>query len=588
MRKTIAVVALDPRASAFYTEQVRGLFGSRAEVNGYSVRDGSVERITASDLYMVSTDAFDSTDEVRQHIPIDSQTVEIQVSYRWEIINQMKEYPKGTKALFVNFTGKMAREAITKLEQLGVNNIQFTPFYPGAKLDETMEFAITPDEEDCVPSGMKNVWNIGHRSCTGGTMIEAALRLGFDDMLEEAGFLRYVGDIATNNYNFDEMFARSRRLESRFDILIESLDEGIVGVDERGELFACNQKAREITKVKSQLTLGRHAETVFPYIPFAACIQSKAPIPARVIRIGGVNVNLAVIPVIQKGECQGAFATLQLFSDAEKQQNELRSQLLHKGYRAKYQFHDVIGESAGIRKTKDILNRMAVTESPILLIGETGTGKELFAHAVHQASKRSENSFVAINCAAMPENLLESELFGYEDGAFTGAKKGGKPGLFEFAHRGTIFLDEVEGMSPALQVKLLRVLQEREIMRVGGHHIICIDVRIVAATNEHLDRKVEEGSFRRDLYYRLNTLPVLIPPLRERGADMMLLLERFRNEIGGQFQLSEEVAGMLLVHSWPGNIRELRNLVEYFSYTGSGFITIEDRSATHLFPCLKT
>lgn len=580
MRKIISVVALDPGAGAFYTEQVRSLFGSRAEVNGYSVRGGTVNQIIPSDLYMVSTDAFDSVDEVRQHIPMDAQMVEIHVSYRWEIIRQMKEYPRGTKALFVNFTNKMAREAITKLEQLGVNNIQFTPFYPGAALDETMEFAITPDEEECVPPGMKTVWNIGHRCCTGGTMIEAALRLGFDDMLEEADFLQYVGDIATNNYNFDEMFARSRRLESRFDILIESLDEGIVGVNERGELFACNQKAREITKVKSQLIMGRQAETIFPYLPFGVCIQSKTPVPAKVIRIGGANVNMAVIPVMQKGECQGAFATLQLFNDAENRQNELRSQLLHKGYRAKYQFHDVIGESVGITKTKEILKRMAVTESPVLLIGETGTGKELFAHAVHQASRRSEGAFVAINCAAMPENLLESELFGYEDGAFTGAKKGGKPGLFEFAHRGTIFLDEVEGMSPALQVKLLRVLQEREIMRVGGHQIICIDVRIVAATNEHLEQKVEEGSFRRDLYYRLNTLPVLIPPLRERGADRRLLLERFRDEIGGEFCLSEELEDLLSAYSWPGNIRELRNLVEYFSYTGSELITIEDLPPT--------
>ncbi len=242
----------------------------------------------------------------------------------------------------------------------------------------------------------------------------------------------------------------------------------------------------------------------------------------------------------------------------------------------------MIGESEAINQTKAILKRMAVSESPVLLIGETGTGKELFAHAVHQASRRSDGPFIAINVAAVPENLLESELFGYEEGAFTGAKKGGRPGLLEFSHKGTLFLDEVEGMSPMLQVKLLRVLQEREIMRVGGNRIINIDVRIVAATNESLEQKVEEGSFRRDLYYRLNTLPVLIPPLEARGDDMFLLMDVFRKELGAEFVLSKEVHDFLKNYSWPGNIRELRNVVEYFAYTGHEVIGMEDLPHTML------
>ena len=181
---------------------------------------------------------------------------------------------------------------------------------------------------------------------------------------------------------------------------------------------------------------------------------------------------------------------------------------------------------------------------------------------------------MAINVAAFPENLLESELFGYEEGAFTGAKKGGRLGLLEISHQGTLFLDEVEGMSPALQVKLLRVLQEREIMRVGGTSIIPIDVRIVAATNESLERKVAEGTFRRDLYYRLSTLPIVIPPLSERGDDLFLILEQFQKELGGSFRLTPQVRGFLKSYSWPGNIRELRNVVEYFLYTGHDPITI--------------
>lgn len=273
---------------------------------------------------------------------------------------------------------------------------------------------------------------------------------------------------------------------------------------------------------------------------------------------------------------------MQRFNDVEIRQGELRKQLLHKGHYAKYGMDDIVGKSQAILKAKDILKKMAASESPVLLIGETGTGKELFAHSLHQSSRRKKEPFVAINVAAFPENLLESELFGYEDGAFTGAKKGGRPGLLEFAHKGTLFLDEVEGMSPMLQIKLLRVLQEREIMRVGGNHIISIDVRIVAATNESLEQKVEEGSFRRDLYYRLNTLPVMIPPLAEREDDIFLLIRHFQKELESSFELTEPVRQFLKQYSWPGNIRELRNVVEYFIYTGHEHITMEDLPPTVL------
>ena len=585
MAKKVAVIALDPMASRFYGKQVQELFGEYVEVKSYSVLAGTVSQMERSDLYLMSTDAFDNREDVPQYIPIDAQISEIHVSYLWEVVKRLQAIPAGTKALFVNLTEKMVREATAGLNQLGVNHLQFIPFYPGADpaAAEGIDLAVTPDEERYVPAGMKQVMNIGQRCLTSGTMIEAALKLGLEELLETRPFQEYFSSIATNTYSFDLMFARTRRLESQFDILMEILDEGIIGINERAELFAMNEKAEEITGLKRSLVMHRQASTVLGNIPFLECLKTKRKLEAKVTRINGANVAVSVSPVLRKGECIGAFAILQRFNDSENRQNELRSQLLHKGYRAKYTFDDVVGDSEGIRRTKQILRKMASTESPVLLIGETGTGKELFANAVHLASSRAKGPFVAINCGAMPENLLESELFGAEEGAFTGAKKGGRPGLFEFAHHGTLFLDEVEGMSPALQVKLLRVLQEHEIMRVGGNRIIHIDVRIVAATNESLEEKVRDGSFRRDLYYRLNTLPVLIPPLRARGEDVFLLLERFGRKLGGSFVLSEKVKGIFREYSWPGNIRELRNLAEYFTFTGSPVITEEDLPPTFLY-----
>lgn len=568
MKKRISVITLIPRSSSFYAGQVQELFGEYAQVQAYSTGDRSVELIEKSDLYLVSTDAFKDAGEARQYVPSDGQVVEIQLTYPKEVIKSLKKIPKGTRILFVNATRQMAREAVTQLEQLGVTQLVFEPCGPDTPVTEGIEVAVTPDETDFVPEGMREVINIGHRPCTPGTMIEAAIRLGLDELLEEKRFRNYMKSMAAGNYSFEQMFVRSRKMESRFDILLEILDEGLVGVNEKGEIDSCNQKACEITGLRQEDVMGRMWNQVFPYIPFGTCMEEKNAMPPRLIRLGAANINLSLAPVLRRGECIGVFASLQRFNELEKRQNELRSQLLHKGYRAKYHFDDVIGESQAIEKTKAILKRMAVTESPVLLIGETGTGKELFAHAVHLASGRSGGPFVAINVAAMPENLLESELFGYEDGAFTGARKGGRPGLFEFAHKGTLFLDEVEGMSPAMQVKLLRVLQEQEIMRVGGNQIINVDVRIVAATNEFLEDKVEDGSFRRDLYYRLNALPALIPPLRERGNDILLLLENFRLKNGGRFRLSDEVRDLFMRYAWPGNIRELQNVVEYLSFTG--------------------
>ncbi len=588
MRKDVAVISLDAYAGQFYAQQVQELFGDRVTVCSYSVRDGSVEHMPRKyDLYMVTTDAFNSLGDMRRHVPINGEMMEIHVTFRWDVIHRLRSLPAGQRALFVNLSDKMCREAVSRLNQLGVNQLEFDLYYPGApepNMDQ-YEFVITPQETRYVPAGARRVIDIGQRGCDSSTMIEAALRMGFEELLETEAFERYQQEMATNTYSFDQVFARRLRLESQFEMLMEILDEGIVGVNERGEVFACNHKMEEITGIPGQDALQRPAGEVYPFLPFAKCLAEKAPQPTQVVSAGGININVTVAPVLRGDICIGAFATVQRFSDAENRQNELRSQLFHKGYRAKYTFEDVVGHSPAIQRCITILKKMCQTQLPVLLIGETGTGKEIFAHAVHNASPRHSGPFVAINCAAMPENLLESELFGYEEGAFTGARKGGKPGLFEFAHKGTLFLDEVEGMSTALQCKLLRVLQEREIMRVGGNRIIAVDVRIVAATNENLERRVEEGSFRQDLYYRLNTLPVLIPPLREREGDLLLLIDQFRQGIGASFTLSPELEQMLLTHQWRGNIRELRNVVEYFSYTGNQVVGPEDLPPTfHYLP----
>lgn len=352
MVKKVAIVALDPRASAFYCKQVQDLFGDVINVNSYSVMEGTVSNMVRSDLYLISTDAFENREDVPQYIPIDAQISDIHVTYMWDTIRKLREIPSGTTALFVNMTEKMVREATATLNQLGVNHVNFIPFYPGAKPVEGVELAVTPDEERYVPDNVKQVINIGHRCITSETMIEAALKLGMEELLETPRFQMYFENVVTNKYNFDMMFARSRRLESQFDILMEILDEGIIGINERAEVFAINQKAEDITGLKRELVLHKQASATLSNLPLLECLKTKEKMEARVIRINGVNVGVSVVPVLRKEDCIGAFAILQRFNDAENRQHELRNQLLNKGNRAKYSFDDVIGVSEGVQRTK--------------------------------------------------------------------------------------------------------------------------------------------------------------------------------------------------------------------------------------------
>lgn len=237
-------------------------------------------------------------------------------------------------------------------------------------------------------------------------------------------------------------------------------------------------------------------------------------------------------------------------------------------------FKEYVGQNSNIKETLVLAAKVAQTDSTVLIRGESGVGKEVLARAVHNSSRRKDKPMIKVNCAAIPEDLIESELFGYEDGAFTGAKKGGKLGKFELAHSGTIFLDEIGDMSLTMQAKLLRVLQEKEFERVGGTNTISVDIRVIAATNRDLENMIKEGTFRRDLYYRLNIVPLNLTPLRERKDDLLALaktfLDQFSREVGHELTLSPQVVGFFQEYDWPGNIRELQNVLEHASIVCSG------------------
>ena len=369
-----------------------------------------------------------------------------------------------------------------------------------------------------------------------------------------------------------------KSLKRTLESAIESDFEGIVVVDKAGLITMINQAYKAFLGIETQDVIGKHVADVIPNTRMHFVAQSGKAEFAEVQRIKDNQVVVTRIPILKDGEVVGAIGRV-LFKDIKdvkllsRKFNTLQSELeyykeeLRKIHGGKYTVESIIGKSEKMQWLKSLAVKAAKGNSTILVLGESGTGKELFAHAIHNASARCHGPLIKMNCAAIPENLLEAELFGYDEGAFTGARRGGKPGKFELANGGTIFLDEIGDMTMAMQAKLLRVLQEREIERVGGTKTYKVDVRVIAATNCDLEAMIERGEFRQDLYYRLNIINILIPPLRERKEDIPMLCATLLAKINSQFQyevtgVSQEVMQLLLEYNWPGNVRELENVLE--------------------------
>ncbi|MCL6575046.1 sigma 54-interacting transcriptional regulator [Kyrpidia sp.] len=368
-----------------------------------------------------------------------------------------------------------------------------------------------------------------------------------------------------------------RRMDSLYPMLEQQLQfyrtivdlshDGIIGVNNEGRVVVFNPAAGEILGIPVQEALGKIITEFNPGAGLPRVLERKTPEKDELRQVGGRTVVANRAPIIRRGELIGAVSTFRDVTQLQQYEQSIRRKLHHRGLAAKWTLEDMVAESPAMRELVELARRYAGVDSTVLLMGESGTGKEILAQGIHSASRRRGGPFVALNCAAVPETLLESELFGYEEGSFTGARKGGKQGLFELAHGGTLFLDEIGELPIALQARLLRVLQEREVMRLGGTRVIPVDVRIIAATNQDLTSLMERGMFRRDLFFRLAVLVLSVPPLRERTEDIPHLVRAFVREWidgGGKHILPppEEDLERMKDYPWPGNVRELRNLVE--------------------------
>ncbi len=479
----------------------------------------------------------------------------------------------GTPVVRVPVTGVDLMRAMLKARKLSDHVAVVTYREPNSELEEIKDLVNLEIEQRCYTTldGAKEAFR------------ELA-RLGFDvivgsslivDLAEGEGLigvLAYSRNSVRQSIEDAIEIAHIRSTEEqraeRINTILSHLNEGVVAVDNEQRILLVNPAMEVLTGLSAEDAQGKYLNELAPQLNLGDTVKYDRWDLERVENINKKTVVINRIPIRTNGSVSGAVLTVQDAKAISRVDRNIRSRNRRMKFSAHYDFSQITGESVAIESARDLCRQYADTEATVLLTGETGTGKELFAQGIHNASRRSKAPFVAVNCAAIPDTLLESELFGYEEGAFTGSRKGGQTGLFEMAHTGTIFLDEIVEMPITLQTRLLRVLQEKIISPLGGDPVP-VDIRVVAATNRNLKEAIADGSLREDLYYRLNILQVRLPPLRERGDDVLLLTRQLLRQkldgVGCEREIEpmvQLVSPYLSQYTWPGNVRELENVVE--------------------------
>lgn len=572
MKKKIAVVATEKEYADFLKSNIEKYLGKYADFTSYSMSEMSDKGRLDEDFVLIS--AFNIFQDVRGSVSETSEIIVLSLALNKKQMESINMVPKGTKALLVNFDNRSCMHTITSLYDAGYRDVELVPYYGEGQPDPDIKLAITPNEAHLVPKGIETTIDVGESSVSMNSLYEIADKLG---VYEE--FSANEAEDARQEYYYinsglDKLMSEKISVKDKLSAVIRLMKDGIVITDILGKIYLSNEKANKILHRSGSELSGAYIEKLLPGLN----LDSKKE---KLIKAEGRNVIAETVEIISRKQIAGYIVTLEDFEEVEEKQHGIRAKIAGGNHSAKYTFEDIIGHSDAIKKAVEEAERFADSDSSVLITGESGTGKEMFAQSIHNASRRSRYNFVAVNCAAIPENLLESEMFGYEEGSFTGARKGGKPGLFELAHRGTIFLDEIGEMPLQLQSKLLRVLEEREIRRVGSDRNINIDVRVIAATNKNITRLISVGEFREDLFYRLNVLPLDVPRLRHRKDDILELFHHLSGELGSIVKLSEEAERAIIEYAWPGNVRELKNMAEYVANQKKQKIGIEDLRFKH-------
>lgn len=381
-----------------------------------------------------------------------------------------------------------------------------------------------------------------------------------------------IHDAISNARNIVDSLYEQKYKNEVLNTTLDGVHDAVLAANNDGKIILYNERAKELLKKDITDVINKNLNEVFPDLSFILnVLKNKTNKYNEIIHYKNLvaTANISLLEVDE--HVSGVLCSFQDITKLQSLEKKIRYELNKKGLVAKYKFENIIACDQSMKDTLAAAVKIGYSDCTAMIYGESGTGKEMIAQSIHNISERKNEPFVAINCAALTENLLESELFGYEEGSFTGARKGGKPGLFELAHGGTIFLDEINSISVNLQTKLLRVLEEKEVMRIGSDYVIPLDVRVLAAANEELNLKIDDRSFRNDLFYRISVLELHIPPLRERKKDIIPLFKYYLSNYSNandELLIDKKLENKLINYFWPGNVRELRNVVQRYIIFG--------------------
>ncbi|RNB87686.1 AAA family ATPase [Brevibacillus fluminis] len=539
--------------------QLEEIMGDYVACSHFSSEEGYPTTIM-NQLVVLSHKLMEDEPDVKRCIGDGCKVIIAERIINYEHIDKLLFLPAGTNVLYMNDDYETCKESIESLKKLGIDHINYIPFYPGIQNSHKIEIAITPGKFMMIPDYVKEVVNIGTRLMDISTIIQI---LDYFHLNEPGNVIsqRYMRKIIQLSQKLANTSQKANDLNKHLNEVLDGVNDGILTINKDGYVIVFNEELGYLFNVSPKRAIGRKISDIIEHPELITFLLDPSPEEDRWFTFNQIEAVVHRFPLNGHQSIVATFKNVRKTIEIEK---KLRRELVMKGYVAKYTLGDIIGESSILRETKATAKKLAITDFSILIQGESGTGKELFASAIHNCSPREKGPFLAVNFSAISEDLVESELFGYEDGAFTGAKKGGKVGLFEQANGGTIFLDEIGDISLKLQARLLRVLQEKEIMRIGGSKIIPVDVRVIAATNKNLLKMIEQGKFREDLYHRLKVLFLRLPELRNRIDDIPHLIQHFIRQSGKiNIKIMPEVVRRLCSFSWYGNVRELKNAIDY-------------------------
>lgn len=570
MKYKLSVISKNYWSSDFLKLQINEIFNNLFHITCHSPDTNPIMPVYDADMILLHEPSV--LIEMQNYIKCNCPVILMRRTITAKALEKLKKIPPNSSAIVVNLNDYMAKETLTNIYQLGIKHITLSTWSPSQSELPDSDYIITPRNYNFLPNSKAQKIIIGSRILTADIIMDVLSYFNVDLEIADNIIKKHMIKAPSFFHGINYLLENNRFMSVQWDILFNKINKGIAVVNKDNVITSMNNLFSQYINTNNKLSLNDLSSL---HKDFSVIINS-GDLNNELIHINNKKFVLNTNKMNNKSHYLGKIITIEPYNQIQSIQESVHKKIVGNKNVAKYHFEDIISKDKFMNRCIDVGKRIANSTSPILIYGESGTGKELMASSIHNYSNRNNKPYVAVNCAGIPNELLESEFFGYQDGAFTGAKRGGSIGLFEKANGGTIFLDEISEIPYNLQARLLRVLQEKEIRKIGSNYNISIDVRIISASNKNLYELVENNIFRKDLYYRLNTFQITLPPLHKRKNDIPLLCDHYLNLISPGRKITKEFYAFASKYHWPGNIRELKNLIEFMSIISDSDIGVKN------------